>query len=55
MMACVGLKGRDNFLNLYLIPAMAQGYVQMLYPQSPHYPRQKYTLTTKGQALLKEI
>ena len=55
MMACVGLKGRDNFLNLYLIPAMAQGYVQMLYPQSPHHPRQKYTLTTKGQALLKEI
>ncbi len=55
MMACVGLKGRDNFLNLYLIPAMAQGYVQMLYPQSPHHPRQKYTLTAKGQALLKEI
>ena len=55
MMACVGLKGRDNFLNLYLIPAMAQGYVQMLYPQSPHHPRQKYTLTTKGQTLLKEI
>ena len=55
MMACVGLKGRDNFLNLYLIPAMAQDYVQMLYPQSPHHPRQKYTLTTKGQALLKEI
>ena len=49
------LKDRESFMNLYLTPAMAQGYVQMLYPQSPHHPRQKYTLTAKGQALLKEI
>ena len=32
MMESIGLKGRDNFLNQYLTPALTQGYVRMLYP-----------------------
>lgn len=52
MMEGIGLKGRDNFLNQYLTPALSQGYVRMLYPDSPRHPRQKYLLTPKGIGLL---
>ncbi len=55
MMNGIGLKGRDNFLNLYLNPAISEGYVRMLYPQSPRHPRQKYLLTAKGLSLYKDI
>ena len=55
MMSGLGLKGRDNFLNVYLTPAITDGYVRLLYPQSPHHPRQKYLLTVKGVALYNEI
>lgn len=55
MMSGVELKGRDNFLNLYLNPAIADDYVQLLYPKSPRHPRQRYLLTTKGQMLYQEI
>jgi len=55
MMSVIGLKGRDNFLNLYLNPAISEGYVRLLYPQSPRHPRQKYLLTVKGVALYREL
>ena len=55
MMNEVGLKGRDNFLNLYLNPAIQDGFVRMLYPQSPRHPRQKYLLTAKGLALYRQL
>jgi len=55
MMNGVGLKGRDNFLNLYLNPAITDGYVRLLYPQSPRHPRQKYLLTVKGMMLFNEL
>lgn len=55
MMSGIGLKGRDNFLNLYLNPAISEGYVRLLYPQSPRHPRQKYLLTVKGVALYNEL
>ena len=45
------LKGRDNFLNSYLTPAITDGFVTPLYPNSPRHPRQKYLLTVKGFAL----
>ena len=55
MMSCIGLRGRDNFLNLYLTPAVSEGFVRMLYPDSPRHPRQKYLLTVKGLALYHEL
>lgn len=55
MMESLGLKGRDNFLNLYLKPAMIEGFVRLLYPDKPHHPRQKYLLTVKGMAMYWEI
>ena len=50
-----GLKHRPNFIEYHLNPAIAEGYVRLLYPQSPRHPRQKYLLTVKGLALLNEL
>ena len=55
MMSTMGLKDRENFLNLYLNPAITEGYIRLLYPQSPRHPRQKYLLTVKGLALFNEL
>ena len=55
MMAAIGLKHRPNFIEYSLSPAMSQGYVRMLYPDSPRHPRQKYLLTVKGLAVYKEL
>lgn len=49
------LKGRDNFLKLYLSPALDNKLVTPLYPKSPRHPRQKYLLTQKGLDLLKAV
>ncbi|MBR1902471.1 MAG: Fic family protein [Bacteroidaceae bacterium] len=55
MMNGVELKGRDNFLKLYLNPALKERLVRMKYPDRPNHPRQKYLLTTKGQLLYQEV
>lgn len=55
MMNGVELKGRDNFLKLYLNPALKERLVRMKYPNRPNHPRQKYLLTTKGQRLYQEV
>ncbi len=55
MMSGLNLKGRDNFLNLYLMPSIAEGYVRLLYPDKPRHPRQKYLLTVKGLALYNDL
>ena len=54
MMNALELKGRDNFQKLYLKPAISEGYVRLLYPNSPHHPRQKYLLTVRGLAVYDE-
>ena len=55
LMERAGLKHRPNFIEYHLNPAIADGYVQLLYPKSPRHPRQKYLLTMKGQMLYQEI
>ena len=55
IMTGLQLKSRDNFLNLYLLPAIADGYVRLLYLDKPRHPRQKYMLTEKGLALYNEL
>lgn len=55
IMDSLGLKDRKNVLNLYLNPAIDEGFVRMLFPQSPRHPRQKYLLTVKGMALFNEL
>lgn len=49
------LRDRKNVLNLYLNPAITEGYIRLLYPESPCHPRQKYLLTVKGMALYNEL
>lgn len=55
MMNGVELKGRDNFLKLYLNPALKERLVRMKYPNRPNHPRQKYLLTVKGQRLYQDV
>ena len=51
MMAAVGLKNRENFMEYSLNPAIKEGFISMLYPDKPRHPRQKYLLTIKGLAV----
>ena len=53
-MECIKLKDKTYFLDKYLYPAMEEGYVEQLYPKNPKHPGQKYMLTEKGKALLKQ-
>ena len=55
IMEGLGLKDRKNVLSLYLNPALAAGYLRLLYPNSPRHPRQKYLLTVKGLAFYKDL
>ncbi len=55
MLHVIGLKDRMNFIEYSLTPAINEGYVQQLYPNNPHHPRQKYLLTVKGLTLYKEL
>ncbi len=48
----MGLRSRKNLWDMYITPAMAQGYVRMLYPDHPNSPDQAYFLTKKGIAAL---
>lgn len=45
IMEIMNLKDRPSFLNVYLTPAIAEGFVRMKFPNSPHHPRQRYLLT----------
>ncbi len=47
----LGLKHRENFADNYLNPALESGYIEMLYPNSPNHPQQRYRLTEKGLEL----
>lgn len=55
MLNVLELKERKSFISLYLDPAINEGYVSMLYPDSPRHPRQKYLLTIKGLAVYNEF
>ena len=50
-----GLKDRENFLHLFLNPAIGEGLVKLLYPEKPRHPRQKYLLTVKGLTIYQEL
>jgi ATP-dependent DNA helicase RecG len=51
--AALGLKGRDNFENRYLKPALAEVFIELTLPDKPTSSKQKYRLTEKGQMILR--
>ena len=51
----IGMKHRPNFIDNYLNPAVAGGYVRLLYPEKPRHPRQKYLLSVRGLALYNDV
>lgn len=55
MLGAAGLKNRESFMDVYLNPAISEGYVRLLYPDKPRHPRQKYLLTVKGLAIYNEL
>lgn len=40
-----GLKNIRHFRKFYLNPALADGVIERLYPDTPNHPQQKYRLT----------
>ena len=46
---------RTKFRKKILLPLLLQGYIEATQPNSPNSPTQKYRLTAKGQAFLKEL
>ena len=44
-------KSKGYFKRHTIQPTMLEGYVEMIYPDKPNHPKQKYRLTAKGIAL----
>ena len=55
LMAALGLRDRMHFGKAYLQPAVAADVVEMTLPTKPRSIHQKYRLTDKGRAVLKEL
>ena len=45
LMECVGLKHRPTFRENYFVQAIENGAIELLYPEQPKHPKQKYRLT----------
>ena len=54
IMDALNLAGRDNFRNLYLIPALETGLIEMTIPDKPNSRLQKYRLTHLGKLSLEQ-
>ena len=50
----MGVRARKNLWDNYMTPAMAQGYIKMLYSEHPNSPDQAYYLTEKGMKVYTE-
>ena len=45
IMNLFGLKNRTRFRKEYITPALAEGALEMKYPNTPRHPRQQYRMT----------
>ena len=52
LMTRLGLHNAEHFRKAYLQPALQAGYLERTIPEKPHSSRQRYRLTTKGQAVI---
>ncbi len=48
----LNLKHREHFRSAILKPLLLEGMLEMLYPEAPNSPKQKYVTTQKGKRLL---
>ena len=48
LQAALGLKHAEHFSQAYLLPALAQGWVEMTMPDKPKSRNQRYRLTASG-------
>ena len=55
LMDDMDLRNRYSFVNTYIAPNLAEGYIAMLYPEAPNHPMQSYYLTNKGRDLLERL
>lgn len=55
LMEEMNLRNRSSFVNAYITPNLADGYIAMLYPESPNHPMQSYYLTNKGREVLNNL
>ena len=55
LMEGMHLRDRKSFVNNYINPNLAEGYIAMLYPEIPNHPMQSYYLTNKGRELLEQL
>ena len=54
IMALVGLRDRESFYELYVLPSFEMGYIEYTIPNKPNSRLQKYRLTDKGRAFVEE-
>jgi len=52
LQSALGLKAIKNFRFLYLVPALAAGFIEMTIPDKPRSSKQKYRLTERGKLIL---
>ena len=52
LMTRVGLKNRAHFYTRYITPALRDGLIVPLYPETPRHRNQRYCLTDKGKKAL---
>ena len=55
IMELLNLKHRPTFRDNYLLPALEQGLIEMLYPNKPSHPQQKYRITQDGKKYLNNM
>ncbi len=48
-------KSKWYFKRHTIQPALLEGYVEMVYPDKPNHPKQKYRLTAKGLGILDSL
>lgn len=51
----VATSSRQYFRRVFLAPAFKEGFIDLLYPDKPNHPKQKYYLTEKGKEMLKAL
>ena len=54
LQAALNLRGRVNFRQKYLTPALKAGLIAMTIPDKPNSRLQKYRLTEQGNDLIKK-